>query len=162
MLKVKYKIKKFHHWYIMNTASRKGETLQRITDNQIPRRGQCFGGFFGFFFCCFILKAPTAGFVFNICSFPTGFNVTSMLRTSSAIQYNYLFVRMLWACLVSHHRRHKKTKQKNKQTNCRITKFRSVQKTQQWKHAQGFWEKYLYCRRHNYMSFSSRRGNIKL
>lgn len=74
----------------MNTASRKGETLQRVTDNQIPTRGQCF-----FFFCCFTLKAPTAGFLFNICSFPTGLNVTSMLRTSSVIQYNYLFVRML-------------------------------------------------------------------
>lgn len=60
-------------------------TTHAFTQGQITWTG------WGFVYC-FILQAPSAWFLFNICSFTSCFCVTSMIRTS---QYNYIFVQML-------------------------------------------------------------------
>lgn len=44
---------------------------------------------------CFIVKATSALILIHICNFTFGIRVTSLIRISLVIQYNYLFVQML-------------------------------------------------------------------
>lgn len=74
---------------------------------------------------CFIVKATSALILFHVCNFTFGICGTSLIRLSLVIQYNYLFVQMLWTCVVSHPISSSIKNSGRKRTLAKIRKFRN-------------------------------------